>query len=786
MQNPLKTWIESDKRELKRLDTMADQVEALEPQMQQLSDQDLQHKSVEFRDALSHGKTLDDILIEAFAVCREGARRVLGMMPYHVQIVGGIVLHEGNIAEMRTGEGKTLTATMPVYLNALSGKGAHVITVNEYLSGRDAEEMGVLYNWLGCSVGVNNSEKSPEEKRAAYQSDIMYSTHSEIGFDYLRDHMTDYPDDQVQRPFNFGLVDEVDSVLIDEARTPLIVSGNGETPVSAVESADRFAKLLKEGMHFKVDKTSKAIHLTETGMHKAQDFFHVKNLYDPENVVLTHHIAKALAANFTMERDKDYMVANNEVLIIDSFTGRTMSGRRFSDGLHQALEAKEHVEIQKENKTMASITYQNLFRMYPVLSGMTGTAKTEKDEFRDIYHMDVITIPTNRPIQRIDKPDQLYVTTAFKYKAVVNKIEELHAKGQPVLVGTIAVESSEKISKLLDEAGIPHVTLNAKNNKAEADIVKKAGQVGAVTIATNMASRGTDIKLPAKSKELGGLAVIGTERAETKRVDDQLRGRSGRQGDPGFTQFYLSLEDELVARYGGPRVDHYVDKWLRTPATEADDYAPIKSRLMHHQVDFAQSQVEGNNYDARKQTLSYDNILREQREVIYKQRQQVMDETHDLTPILMAMVHRVIERSVNQYTVGKQKDFDLPKIVTFAQEILNADITTDQISKLDHDQLIEFLYHKARQSQTNLRKQLDDDAQLLELQRVILLQTVDQKWADHIDAMALFKDSVSLRSYAQTDPVMAYQHDSFDMFNDMIADIDYSVTKLFLTAKIEG
>lgn len=779
MSNPLKHWIESDQHKLKKIDQIAKQVESYAPAYAKLSDHDLQEKTSIFRQRVAKGATLDDILPEAFAVCREAAFRVLGMKPYHVQIMGGIILHQGNIAEMRTGEGKTLTATMPVYLNAICHKGVHVITVNEYLSGRDAKEMAPLYNWLGCSVGTNNSQKTASQKRDAYNCDIMYSTHSEIGFDYLRDNMADYPEDQVQKPFNFVLVDEVDSVLIDEAKTPLIVSGNNETPTILCKEVDRFVKLLKKDVHYKTDAESKTVSLTPEGVQQAQNYFHLENLYDGNNPILTHHIEKALNANYMMERDKDYMVKNGEILIIDSFTGRAMSGRRFSDGLHQALEAKEHVEIKKENKTMASITYQNLFRMYPVLAGMTGTAKTEKEEFRKIYGMDVITVPTNRPILRVDAPDIIYPTVEAKFKAIVQKIKKLHEKQQPVLIGTIAVESSEKLSKMLDEAKVKHVTLNAKNDKAEAEIVKKAGHLGAITIATNMASRGTDIKLSKKVKSIGGLAVIGTERAESRRVDNQLRGRAGRQGDPGFSQFYLSLKDDLMLRFGGKLINSYLDK-----LTPEQENIPITSKFISHQIENAQKQVEGNNYNSRKQTLSYDNILREQREIIYKQRQLVLDEKNSLEDVMKPMIERTIDREIANCTAGEQSTWNYQDLLEFGQTVITNKIKLADLKNLSKKQLNDFLLHRATQIYYQQKKAIPKKSQLLELQRVTILKVVGANWAEHIDNMSQFKDSVQMRSYAQINPVIAYQLDSFKMFNQMIATIEYQVSKKFLTAKI--
>ena len=612
MANILKKWVESDAREIKRLGKKADKIDALKDEMAQLSDEELKAKTPEFKERLKNGETLDDILIEAFAVAREGAKRVLGLFPFRVQLIGGMVLHGGNIAEMKTGEGKTLTATLPVYLNALGGEGVHVVTVNEYLAERDSTEMGELYKWLGLTVGVNTAEMSPDEKREAYNCDITYSTNSEIGFDYLRDNMVVYKEDMVQRPLNFALIDEVDSVLIDEARTPLIISGQTEPSVTLYQRADRFVKTLTDG-DYTIDWESKSISLTENGIRRGEKYFNTDNLYDVENSALNHHIDQALRANYIMTKDKDYVVSDDgEVLIVDSFTGRVMEGRRFSDGLHQAIEAKEHVEIQDGSKTMANITYQNLFRMYKKLSGMTGTAQTEAEEFREIYNMEVVSVPTNRPVVRDDRPDLLYPTLESKFKAVVKEIKKLHTKGQPVLVGTVAVETSEYLSRLLDRERIPHVVLNAKNHAREAEIVANAGQKGAVTIATNMAGRGTDIKLGPGVVELGGLAVIGTERHESRRIDNQLRGRSGRQGDVGMSQFYLSLEDDLMIRFGSERI-----KDLLSRMKVADEDAVIQSRLISRQVESAQKRVEGNNYDARKNVLQYDDVMRAQREVIY-------------------------------------------------------------------------------------------------------------------------------------------------------------------------
>lgn len=780
MANVLKKWVESDKRELKRLGKIADQVEAYANDMEALSDEELKAKTPEFKQRYQNGETLDDLLPEAFAVAREGAKRVLGLYPYRVQIIGGTVLHEGNIAEMRTGEGKTLTATMPVYLNALSGEGVHVVTVNEYLSSRDATEMGELYNWLGLTVGLNVADKTPEEKREAYACDITYSTNSELGFDYLRDNMVVYREDMVQRPLNFVIVDEVDSILIDEARTPLIISGQATAATQLYTRADRFAKTLKKDEDFKVDLESKTVSLTEEGIQKGEKYFGLANLFDPDNTALNHHLDNALRANYIMLRDKDYVVQNDEVMIVDQFTGRIMDGRRYSDGLHQAIEAKEHVKIEEETKTMANITYQNFFRMYKKLSGMTGTAKTEKEEFREIYNMEVVTIPTNRPILREDRPDLLYPTLESKFKAVVEDIKERHATGQPVLVGTVAVETSELLSQMLDQAGIPHAVLNAKNHAKEAEIVVNAGQRGAVTIATNMAGRGTDIKLGPGVREIGGLAVIGTERHESRRIDNQLRGRSGRQGDPGVTQFYLSLEDDLMLRFGSERIKHFYE------TMNISDDTVIQSKMITRQVESAQKRVEGNNYDTRKQVLQYDDVMRSQREVIYSQRQQVIMETESLKPVIMPMIQRTVEHNVQMNTVGDKKDWNLDGIVDFA---IGAMVNEDSISKDDfagksQEEIVSYLMQKAEENYAAKEAQLNDKAQMLEFEKVVILRVVDARWTDHIDEMDQLRQSIGLRGYGQLNPLVEYQSDGFRMFEQMVGDIEYDVTRLFLKAEI--
>ncbi|MBF7114991.1 preprotein translocase subunit SecA [Pediococcus pentosaceus] len=780
MANILKKWVESDARELKRLGKKADKIEALKEEMEQLNDEKLKAKTTEFKERLQNGETLDDILVEAFAVAREAAKRVLGLFPFRVQLIGGMVLHGGNIAEMKTGEGKTLTATLPVYLNALGGKGVHVVTVNEYLAERDSSEMGELYKWLGLTVGVNSSEMTPDQKREAYNCDITYSTNSEIGFDYLRDNMVVYKEDMVQRPLNFALIDEVDSILIDEARTPLIISGQTEPTVTLYERADRYVKTLADG-DYTIDWESKSISLTENGIRRAENFFKTDNLYDVENSALNHHIDQALRANYIMTKDKDYVVSDGEVLIVDSFTGRVMEGRRFSDGLHQAIEAKEHVEIQDGAKTMANITYQNLFRMYRKLSGMTGTARTEAEEFREIYNMEVTTIPTNRPVARDDRPDLLYPTLESKFKAVVKEIRDLHIKGQPVLVGTVAVETSEYLSRLLDREGIPHVVLNAKNHAREAEIVTNAGQKGAVTIATNMAGRGTDIKLGTGVVELGGLAVIGTERHESRRIDNQLRGRSGRQGDVGMSQFYLSLEDDLMIRFGSERI-----KDLLSRMKIADEDAVIRSGLISRQVESAQKRVEGNNYDARKNVLQYDDVMRAQREVIYAERQQVIMEETSLKDVLMPMVDRTIDRVVDAHTQKTQKNFDLETIVEFARTALvsDKDIHQADVEGMSAKEIKDYLKQLADQMYIEKEKALYDPAQILEFEKVVILRVVDQHWTDHIDAMDQLRQSVGLRGYGQLNPLVEYQQEGYRMFNEMITDIEYETTRLFMKSEI--
>ena len=779
MANILKTIIENDKGEIRRLEKMADKVFKYEDQMAALTDDQLKAKTVEFKERYQNGESLDSLLYEAFAVVREGAKRVLGLFPYKVQVMGGIVLHHGDVPEMRTGEGKTLTATMPVYLNALSGKGVHVVTVNEYLSERDATEMGELYSWLGLSVGINLAAKSPMEKKEAYECDITYSTNSEIGFDYLRDNMVVRAENMVQRPLNYALVDEVDSILIDEARTPLIVSGANAVETSQLyHMADHYVKSLDKDDYI-IDVQSKTIGLSDSGIDKAESYFKLENLYDIENVALTHFIDNALRANYIMLLDIDYVVSEEqEILIVDQFTGRTMEGRRYSDGLHQAIEAKEGVPIQDETKTSASITYQNLFRMYKKLSGMTGTGKTEEEEFREIYNIRVIPIPTNRPVQRIDHPDLLFASIEAKFKAVVEDVKARYQKGQPVLVGTVAVETSDYISKKLVAAGVPHEVLNAKNHYKEAQIIMNAGQRGAVTIATNMAGRGTDIKLGEGVRELGGLCVIGTERHESRRIDNQLRGRSGRQGDPGESQFYLSLEDDLMKRFGSERLKGIFERL--NMSEEA-----IESRMLTRQVEAAQKRVEGNNYDTRKQVLQYDDVMREQREIIYAQRYDVITADRDLAPEIQAMIKRTIERVVDGHARAKQ-DEKLEAILNFAKyNLLPEDsITMEDLSGLSDKAIKEELFQRALQVYDSQVSKLRDEEAVKEFQKVLILRVVDNKWTDHIDALDQLRNAVGLRGYAQNNPVVEYQAEGFRMFNDMIGSIEFDVTRLMMKAQI--
>lgn len=771
-----------NKRELKRLDKMAGQIEALAPEMEKLSDEQLRKKTEEFKTRYQNGETLDDLLTEAFAVVREGARRVLGLYPYHVQLMGGIALHEGNIAEMKTGEGKTLTSTMPVYLNALAGRGVHVVTVNEYLASRDAAEMGQLYEFLGLTVGLNLNSMDSAEKQAAYAADITYGTNNEFGFDYLRDNMVLYKEQKVQRPLYFAVVDEVDSILIDEARTPLIISGSAQKSTTLYIQANAFVRTLTKDTDYTYDEKTKAVMLTEEGISKAEKAFGIENLFDISHVTLNHHINQALKAIVTMHRDVDYVVQDGEIVIVDQFTGRLMKGRRYSEGLHQAIEAKEGVEIQNESMTMATITFQNYFRMYEKLAGMTGTAKTEEEEFRNIYNMNVVVIPTNKPIIRDDRPDLIYASMEGKFRAVVEDIAERHQKGQPVLVGTVAIETSELISKMLLKKGIRHNVLNAKNHAREAEIIAEAGQKGAVTIATNMAGRGTDIKLGEGVKELGGLAVIGTERHESRRIDNQLRGRSGRQGDPGVTQFYLSMEDELMRRFGSDNMKSMMQR------LGMDDSQPIQSKMVSRAVESAQKRVEGNNFDARKQLLQYDDVLRQQREIIYKQRDEVL-ESENLREIVQNMILHSIQRNVDIHTPRHEdeEEWNLKGIIEYVHANLlpEGDITEADLRGKEPEEMVETIFTKVKKRYEE-KEQLLYPEQMREFEKVVTLRAVDSKWIDHIDAMDQLRQGIHLRAYGQIDPLREYQQEGFAMFEAMIEAIEDETAMYIMKAEIRN
>jgi len=771
-----------NKREIKRLTKMAEKVEALASDMEKLSDDELRGKTEEFKARYQGGESVDHLLYEAFAVVREGARRVLGMYPYPVQIMGGISLHEGNISEMKTGEGKTLTSTMPVYLNALTGKGVHVVTVNEYLASRDASEMGQLYTFLGLTVGLNLNSLSKEDKQAAYACDVTYSTNNELGFDYLRDNMVLYKEQKVQRPLHFAVIDEVDSILIDEARTPLIISGSAQKSTQLYIQANAFVRTLIKDEDFTYDEKTKGVLLTENGMTKAERAFGIENLFDIRHVTLNHHIIQALKAHSSMHRDVDYVVQDGEIIIVDQFTGRLMKGRRYSEGLHQAIEAKEALEIQNESMTLATITFQNYFRMYEKLSGMTGTAKTEEEEFRNIYNMNVIVIPTNLPIARDDRADLIYSSMDGKFRAVVEDIAERHQKGQPVLVGTVAIETSELISRYLTKKGIKHNVLNAKNHEREAEIILNAGQPGAVTIATNMAGRGTDIKLGEGVKELGGLAVIGTERHESRRIDNQLRGRSGRQGDPGVTQFYLSMEDELMRRFGSDNMKAMMEK------LGMDDTQPIQSKMVSKAVESAQRRVEGNNFDARKQLLQYDDVLRQQREIIYAQRNEVL-ESENLRSIVENMIQASLSRNVSLHLEGGEdpEEKNVQSLLDYINgNLLNeGDITLDELQGKNSQEVIDMVLAKVKEKYDEKEEQLGE-AQAREFEKVIVLRAVDSKWMDHIDTMDQLRQGIHLRAYGQINPLREYQQEGFAMFEAMIESIEEEVAKYVMKAEIRN
>ena len=751
----LRRLLDHEYKELKRVQKIADQIIALEDEYSKMTDTELQDKTSEFKERLDKGETLEDILVEAFATAREAAYRVIGEKPFPVQLLGALAIHYGNIAEMKTGEGKTLTAVLPAYLNALEGKGVHIITVNEYLAGRDAEWMGGIHRFLGLTVGVNKRDMSPQEKQDAYNCDILYSTNNEVGFDYLRDNMVIRKEDRVQRPLNFAIVDEVDSVLIDEARTPLIISGGEMKNANLYKDADRFAKSIKEDVDFIYDEKTKSVNLNEKGSEKAEKMFHIDNLYDIENATLLHFINQALRANYAMKNDVDYVVQDGQIVIVDQFTGRLMKGRAYSDGLHQAIEAKEGVTINEETKTLATITFQNLFRMYNKLSGMTGTAKTEEEEFRNIYNMYVIEIPTNKPVIRIDAPDIVYATKEAKYKAIIEKVKELYGKGQPVLIGTIAIETSELISGMLDKAGIPHETLNAKNHEREAEIIANIGLHKSVTIATNMAGRGTDIKLSDEIRALGGLCVIGTERHESRRIDNQLRGRSGRQGDPGYTQFFVSMKDDLMVRFGSDRIGEMMKNM------GMEDQA-ITSKTFSRSIESAQKRVEGNNFDVRKQLLEYDNVMNDQRDIIYKKRNRILEQES---------IHELSE-----------KDYD--DIAEFANEnLLKKDFKVKEIKDLPADEVIDLIVKRVTEEYDAKLEKLPEEI-TQEFEKVITLQIVDHYWMEHINTMSHLREGIHLRGYAQEDPLRAYTMEGYDLFDQMLQRIDKDVSITLIKAEI--
>ncbi|KEI05087.1 preprotein translocase subunit SecA [Clostridium botulinum] len=767
-------------RELKKIAPIINKIESYEKEFEKLTDEQLKNKTEEFKEILKSGKTLDDILPEAFAVAREASWRVLSMKHFREQLIGGIVLHQGRIAEMKTGEGKTLVATLPAYLNALSGNGVHVITVNDYLAKRDRDQMSQLYEFLGLTTGVIIHDLDNEQRREAYNCDITYGTNNEFGFDYLRDNMVVYKEERVQRKLNFCIVDEVDSILIDEARTPLIISGEGDNSTDFYKVADFFAKTLKED-DYTVDEKTKSVILTEQGIEKAEKFFHLDNYGDADNMQVQHHVVQALKANYNMKRDKDYMVKDNEVIIVDEFTGRLMEGRRYSDGLHQAIEAKEDVKIQKESKTLATITFQNYFRMYNKLSGMTGTADTEEAEFREIYGLDVVIIPTHRPIARIDASDLVYKSERGKFKAIVNEIAETYKTGQPVLVGTVSIEKSELLSDMLKRKGVPHQVLNAKYHEKEAEIISHAGEKGMITIATNMAGRGTDIKLGEGVEEVGGLKVIGTERHESRRIDNQLRGRSGRQGDPGYSRFYVSLEDDLMRIFASERLQGVVEKLGLT------DEDAIESRLVTNAIENAQKKVEGNNFDVRKSVLQYDDVMNQQREVIYKQRSQVL-EGESLKDDIQEMIKAVIAEAVDAHMSGLDENLeeDLEKLLTYLQEIyLPKDtVTVDELKIKSDDEIKDILIGIAQKLYSEKEEEITPE-RMREIESVILLRIVDTKWMDHIDNMDHLRQGMGLRAYRQQDPVQAYQFEGSEMFDEMINSIKTDTVKYLFHIQVE-
>jgi preprotein translocase subunit SecA len=775
----LRKLIDSEYKELKRFERLADEIVELDEEMQKLTDEELKDKTSEFKAKLENGTDLDELIVPAFAVVREAAYRVIGEKPYYVQILGGLAIHYGNIAEMKTGEGKTLTETMPTYLNALTGKGVHIVTVNEFLAKRDSEWMGNIFRFLGLTVGLNLRELSPKEKQDAYACDVLYSTNNEIGFDYLRDNMVARSTDRVQRPLNFCIVDEVDSILIDEARTPLIISGGQANSNSLYVEADKAVKTLKDEEDYTIDEKMKNVSLTAEGSKKIEKFFHVENLYDLNNTNLVHHVNQALKANYGFKKDVDYVVNDDQVIIVDQFTGRLMQGRQFSDGLHQAIEAKEHVTINVETKTMATITFQNLFRMYEKLSGMTGTAKTEEEEFRNIYNMYVIQIPTNKPIARIDLPDLIYATKNGKYKAIVNTIKEIHKSGQPILVGTISVEANEHLSKLLTKAGLKHEVLNAKNHAREAEIIAKAGTKNAITLATNMAGRGTDIKLTEETKALGGLYVIGTERHESRRIDNQLRGRSGRQGDIGTSQFFISFDDDLMRMFGTEKIKQVVQN-----LGMSEDQA-IRSKAITKSIESAQKKVEGNNFDMRKSLLDYDNVVNEQRRIIYERRNEILDNEniHDsVIDTFKSAIKKLVENHIEPE--GYLTEDDKSEIIEFINTnyLKNKKMDVQDIIDKKDDEIIETLTDRIL---SDYEKKISIAPNFQEFERAITLRIIDSLWVEHISAMEHLKEGIMLRGYGQVNPLQAYTMEGFDLFEDLLDKIDEQVAEFLLKANVE-
>ncbi|MFS0725897.1 preprotein translocase subunit SecA [Paenibacillus sp. 1P07SE] len=777
-----KLFGDANDREIKRLTRTVEQINSLEPQFTGLSDEQLRAKTEEFKARIEKGETVEKILPEAFATAREASKRTLGMRHFDVQLMGGMVLHEGKISEMKTGEGKTLVATLAVYLNALLGKGVHVITVNDYLAQRDSQLMGQLYEFLGLTVGCNLHGLSHEQKQQAYACDITYGTNNEFGFDYLRDNMVLYKEQMVQRPLYFAIIDEVDSILIDEARTPLIISGQAAKSTEMYHSADRFMSKLNSEEDYTVDVKLRTVALTESGVEKAEKAFGIENLFDHANVLLNHHIQQALKAHVIMKRDVDYVVQDDEVVIVDEFTGRLMSGRRYSDGLHQAIEAKEQIKVQNESMTLATITFQNYFRMYRKLAGMTGTAKTEQEEFSKIYGLDVVQIPTNRTMIRNDIADVVYKTEASKFKAVVEEIVSRHQKSQPVLVGTVSIENSERLSELLKKKGVAHKVLNAKYHAEEAEIISRAGQSGAVTIATNMAGRGTDILLGDGVADLGGLHIIGTERHESRRIDNQLRGRAGRQGDPGSSQFYLSLEDELMRRFGAENIMGMMER------IGFEEDQPIESRLISRAIESAQKRVEGNNFDLRKVVLQYDDVMNQQREVIYKQRREVLN-AEDIRQIVQEMIEPVVERIVAAHCPAEEvpEDWDLQAVVDYAHATLlpEGSLTKDDLWGKEQEEMRTFIMEKVNAHYSQREEEMGAET-MREFEKVVVLRAVDSKWMDHIDAMDQLRQGIHLRAYGGTDPLREYQFEGFEMFKEMVNSIQEEVTKYIMKAHVES